>query len=206
MALDISMQTFNGFLLTTPGRDVFGKFFQYLCRGFAGVFESSDPDLHKKFKSVFVRVMEARRTTRWLMSINTFLGFFKQASWNSKLLFRLNQSGMLWWQILDHVRWLQETKTISGDPKQMKRISFLGFVFASVIGIFNFYKHLGEEKDESKKKKIKLQLFKHCLSLICTLHISEMYKTHEAICGFTGATVALIDLHSKYPKKLIKTN
>lgn len=199
MTLDLTQSGLNNFLLTTGGRDVFGKFFQYLARGFAGLTETSDPNLHKHFKAVFVRVMEARRTTRWLMSLNTYLGFYKQSKWKNEQLFRLNQGGMFWWQMLDHIRWLQEVKVISGDPKQMKRISFIGFVLASLVGIYNHYTELKQAKEQDKSK-VKLQLLKHTLSLICTLHISEAYKTSEAICGFTGATVALIDLHSRYPK------
>lgn len=206
--LDLTPTALNTFLLTTAGRDVIGKFFQYLFRGLAGSLEGVKgwEDTQKKVRRLFVRIMEARRTTRWLMSLNTFLALYKPAIWDDELLFRLHQLGMLWWQVLDHYRWLVETQTFQGDAKQMKKISFTGFVLASLLGvIYHMKKAITMKSDDSAKvSENNVQLFKHFLSLINTLHVSEIYTTSEPICGYTGALVALIDINSRYPRVSLK--
>eukprot|EP00924_Labyrinthula_sp_SR-Ha-C_P005432 maker-scaffold_1-augustus-gene-31.50-mRNA-1 protein AED:0.04 eAED:0.04 QI:0/0/0/1/1/1/2/0/608 len=213
------IENINKLLANSTGRDKVGKVVHYTARGMAGVvnevrdmYAKDSPDYAfydyqaQSLRSLFVRIMEARRTTRWLTSLKTYTVLKGKCTWSSPAAFYLAQGGMLWWQIFDHLRWLQEIGWVNGDSKAMKRFSFKGFVLSAFVSTQYFlFKYLKERKDDSvdykQLKATKLQLLKNMLNLIATLHISELKISHEAICGFAGAISALIDLYNIYPKK-----
>ena len=162
-------------------------------------------------RALFVRIMNARRTTRWLSGIPFFLALRALATdgtcpWKNKAAFLVSQGGMLWWTTLDHYRWLQEIGWVSGDSKETKRFSFKGFVAASLASSLYFGNELHaeyakkEDKDEKKLFSLRLNFVKHLLTLVSTLHISELYLSSEHVCGFFGMIASMIDIYTLYPR------
>jgi len=121
-------------------------------------------------------------------------------------LIKLLKQGMVWWQLSDHIRWLQQIKWISGDQAQTKRIGFSGFFVSAIVSFLYNLRSLLNSKDESedKKHKIRLQVVKHFVTVLAAGHISEIAMTHEAVCGFGGAIAASIDIYNMFPRKKIE--
>ena len=218
---DISLVGVQKLLGSSTGRDKVGKLVHYSARGFAGIFADlkegyakGTPEhefvawCHDKARALFVRIMQARRTTRWFAEIGIFLSLFKPAPWkDAPQMFYVAQTGMLWWHILDHYRWLQQIKWLEGDQAVTKRVSFAGFVIAAFISFFYFLNKLIKtpaEETSEKKAATRRQVVKHFVTVLATLHISELLTTHEAICGFGGAIAAAIDIYNLFPKKPAK--
>ncbi len=70
-------------------------------------------------------------------------------------------------------------------------------------------KHLEEEangaaadtnKRDAKALDIKLNLAKSALTLVSVLHVSELWLTHEFVCGITGAAASVIDIYQMFPR------
>ena len=55
-------------------------------------------------------------------------------------------------------------------------------------------------KSDAAENKTKRQLLKQVLTFVSVLHISEIFKTHEIVCGSFGAVAALIDVYELYPR------
>ena len=86
MMYDFSLVGLNTYLNTHNGRDKIGKVVQFVARGMAGYLtelEKAYPDTseqrkvvqqwRKKFQDLFVRIMQARHTVRWLSSLGIIL-------------------------------------------------------------------------------------------------------------------------------------
>jgi len=217
LPFETSLAALNNYLGTSAGRDRIGKFVHYGSRGIAGVADdvvkSTEKGtslhenalfVHQKSRSLFVRLMDARRTMRWLSSISIILTLKSgKFPWKNKSAFIASQLGMIFWQIGDHIRWLQQIGWLQGDQLRSKRISFTGFVLSSLINTMHFLSEFiasKDETDEEKKKVIKLNLIKNAVTLISTLHISELFLSHEGICGACGAIASSIDIYLTFPR------
>lgn len=217
--LDLSLVGVNKFLATVSGRDKLGKAVHYSARCVAGMATEAMEAAEKgspahaqaeyvrvQARGLFVRLMNARRTNRWLASIPIIVALSKDRyPWRSDGAFVVAQLGMVFWHVGDHVRWLQEIGWLAGETARTKRIAFSGFVVSSVVSFAYFLTELGREAkqdkvDEDKARRLRLNIVKHFLTIISTLHISELFMTSEPICGAAGAVASLIDLYTLYPR------
>lgn len=55
--------------------------------------------------------------------------------------------------------------------------------------------------DDSKEKEIRRSVWKHAANLVATLHISELWTSHEVVVGAAGSLAAAITIQELYPKK-----
>mmetsp|Transcript_17467 Transcript_17467/g.21069 ORF Transcript_17467/g.21069 Transcript_17467/m.21069 type:complete len:221 (+) Transcript_17467:95-757(+) len=212
---DVSLSGVNTFLGNSSGRDKLGKLVHYGARGVAGIaadYKDSLPkgsegqvfaeNVHAKARSLFVRIMNARRTTRWLSSTGILLALQKPCPWDNRPAWLVAQYGMVWWQLTDHIRWLQQIKWLPGDEARTKRIGFTGFFISAIVSfLYHLKQFLTVEETEKKKKARKLQIVKHFVTVLAAGHISEIAMSHEAICGFGGAIAASIDIYEMFPRK-----
>jgi len=223
---DATVDGLSRFLGSTGGRDKLGKFVHYGARGLAGfaadklaVMAKNDPsrefweNFHSRMRSLFVRIMDSRRTVRWLSSLPLVITLRDGKNpWSAEEynLYKLASLGMLWWHGGDHIRWLQQIGWLPGDQAHSKRISFAGFVLASLINTAHYLsevrhesKHgIGKEADD-KRKRNRLDLIKHFVTLTSTLHISELVLSSEWLCGLCGAIASGIDIYQLFPRKKI---
>lgn len=131
--------------------------------------------------------------------------------WDDRQSFVVAQLSLLWWQIWDHYRWLQEISWASGDPKQTKRIAFYGFVLSSSVSSLYYLKRLAQPTEElatneTKRNKEYRQTLKHLVTVVSTLHISELYMAGEMATGACGAVASAVDIYEGFPKKNAKQN
>mmetsp|Transcript_9436 Transcript_9436/g.26749 ORF Transcript_9436/g.26749 Transcript_9436/m.26749 type:complete len:234 (+) Transcript_9436:53-754(+) len=223
-SFDLSLTGLNAFLATSVGRDKIGKFVHYGARGIAGLAADAmaaapkgSPQflraqwVHDKARSLFVRIMDSRRTVRWLTSLSVIIALRKDVyPWKNRNAFIVAQVSFMFWQLVDHVRWLQQINWLPGDQARSKRISFTGFVISSLVSLWYFSGELrdevakGENSTPSKLHTLRLTVTKHFLTLISTLHISEIYLSHEFICGACGAIASGIDIYQTFPRKATK--
>ena len=143
------------------------------------------------FKSLMTAVGDARRTVRWFSGLGIVIALRKLAEtgacpWSNSLAFAVAQLGLLWWHALDHYRWLVMNKLVEGDAAfstRLKNVSFTGFVVSSAVQSLYFADKLfGSNPDKQKEPENQRNLAKALLTLVATLHISEIYMTHEAVC------------------------
>ena len=143
---DTSLKGLHAFLGTSLGRDKLGKLVHYSARGVAGVAAdlkeaypkgSREQELaqlvHERSRALFVRIMNSRRTLRWLSSTSVLLALSKPCPWDNQLAFYVAQLGMMWWHLTDHIRWLQQIKWLPGDQARSKRIGFSGFLVSAIV-------------------------------------------------------------------------
>jgi hypothetical protein len=153
-----------------------------------------------------VAVGDARRTVRWLASLGIIIALRKlvetgSCPWSNKLAFAVSQLALLWWHLGDNYRWLIMNQLVQGDSIRVKNVSFAGFVVSSAIGSAYFANQLLNGVEPAKEKETQRNLIKQVLTLIATLHISEIYPTHEVICGVSGAITSAIVIWETFPKK-----
>jgi hypothetical protein len=223
MSFDLTLQGFHTFLSTHAGRDQVGKFVNYGTRGAVGVLADLVTRLPKDdpqrksleewrifLRKIMVSVGDARRTVRWFSGLGIVIALKKlwekgEAPWDNKLAFAVAQLSLLWWHAWDHYRWCVATQLIQGDQTRIKNVSFTGFVISSFVSSVYFAHKLltpppGLLVDKEKAKENQRSLAKSFLTLIATLHISEIYMTHEAICGAAGAVTSAIVIYETFPK------
>jgi hypothetical protein len=229
MSFDVSLAGWNAYLGTHAGRDKIGKFVHYLARGITGAYaerlkalskgspeHASAQYYHDKFRALFVRVMDSRRTVRWFSSLGILITLRKGPEawpWKHKPAFLISQLAMLFWHYVDHYRWLQTIGWLQGDQLQSKRVSFTGFSIAAAVQTLYYgselIEHVEEEangaaadanKRAAKALDIKLNLAKSALTLVSVLHVSELWLTHEFVCGMTGAAASVIDIYQTFPR------
>ncbi|GBG25383.1 Hypothetical Protein FCC1311_016012 [Hondaea fermentalgiana] len=226
-SFDLSLAGANKFLATSVGRDKVGKFVHYGARAVAGLAAQSMENLpkdspeyakvalvHQRARSLFVRIMDSRRTNRWLSSLGIILALRKaKYPWreDATAAYVVAQLGMIWWHVGDHIRWLQQIGWVPGDQARSKRISFTGFVVSAVLNVAYLLseiqlegKQVSAKEDEEAVKKQKfhrrLNLVKHLVTVVSTLHISELFMSSEPICGACGALASAIDIYLTFPR------
>ena len=190
----------------SAGRDKIGKFFHFLARFLSGYYESKAIDgsknyelnilLSKKFKLLWLRIMESRRTVRWLGFLGLVSSIKKDkigtGSWKGRYNLHLTTSLlMICWYLVDHIKWLQQIEWLSGDQRLSKRVSFGFFSVASFLSGIHF----------TTRDGISLDSTKHWLNFIVNLHISELYSTGNITCGLCGTLSSIIDIYKLWPKK-----
>ena len=158
-----------------------------------------------------VAVGDARRTVRWLASLSIIIALKKLVEtgvcpWSNKLAFVVSQLSLLWWHFGDNYRWLIMNQLIEGDANKIKNASFTGFVISSAVSSAYFANKLfspppGLLVDVQKEKETQRNLIKSLLTLVATLHISELLPTHEVICGVSGAICSAIVIWETFPTK-----
>lgn len=221
---------------TYGGRDKALKLIHYICRTTSGGLvdvingmPKSDPKRialqtkQKLIHSVFVQIMESRRTFRWLASLPVLLGLYRgKSAWKNKNMFIIAQLGLVWWHVIDHVRWLQRLGLVtSGTVQRSKQISFAGFAVSNLVSTIYFGQQVwaaqGKRKSVgsngsipdvtssstaiSTRVKDQLQLAKSAMTFVMCLHISELWMSHEVVCGLCGAASSAIDLFLLFPRK-----
>jgi hypothetical protein len=135
------------------GRDKALKLVHYLCRMTSGAMVDVINKLpkgsskrvaletrQKLVHSVFVHIMESRRTFRWLASLPVLIGLYRgNCAWKNKHLFVIAQLGLVWWHVIDHVRWLQRLGLVTtGTVQRSKQISFAGFAISNLASTIYF--------------------------------------------------------------------
>mmetsp|Transcript_10336 Transcript_10336/g.20343 ORF Transcript_10336/g.20343 Transcript_10336/m.20343 type:complete len:234 (+) Transcript_10336:187-888(+) len=227
MSFDLSLVGWNKFLATSSGRDKLGKFVHYGARGIAGYaaqlmlkYPKGSAEyakaafIQEKARALFVRLMDSRRTNRWLSSIPIIIALRSgKCPWreDASVAYIVAQLGMVWWHVIDHIRWLQQIGWVSGDQNNSKRISFRGFVLSSLINTWYVLTEIqreltpgGDGKEDKKAEKEKfmrrLNLVKHLATVISTLHVSELFLSSEPICGACGALASVIDIYQMFPR------
>lgn len=163
------------------------------------------------YRRIMLAVGDARRTVRWLASLGIIIALKKLVEtgacpWTNKLAFVAAQLSLLWWHLGDNYRWLVMNQLVEGDSIKIKNVSFTGFVVSSAISSAYFAHKLispppGLLADVQKEREIQRNLVKNLLTLVATLHISELYPTHEVICGASGAICAAIVIWETFPRK-----
>ena len=220
--LEFSFENVHTFLNTHSKRDKLGKVVHYGSRGMGGLcgtllnfcnqesmFAMFLLTAQSKFKNVFVRVMNARRTVRWLSGTGLALGIMRnQVSLRVKAIKAL----LLTWILSDHYRWLQQLTILPGDQALTRNY---GFSFACFSWALATYHHTAvlmasqpkenETKDETaqrvaKDNKTKRQILRNALGTVSAAHISTLWVSSEAICGFFGSFVAAIDMYDLVPR------
>lgn len=225
--MDLSLVGVNSFMSTHSGRDQVGKFVQYATRGIVGFLTNIITDLPKDsprkaqleahrlfFRKIMVAVGDARRTVRWLASLGVVIALKKLAEtgvcpWSNKIAFAIAQCSLLWWHLGDNYRWLVMNQLVTGDSIKIKNVSFTGFVVSSSVSSAYFANQLinpptGVAQDSAKQQETQRNLIKNLLTLVATLHISEIYQTSETICGVSGAICALIVIWETFPKNPVE--
>ena len=204
-----------------------GKFVNYAARGVVGVLSDRIAGLGKDeaarrkaleesrnwWKRLMTSVGDARRTVRWFSGLGIVLALRKLAEtgacpWTNPTMFAVSQLGLLWWHALDHYRWLVMNQLVGGDAAlstRLKNVSFTGFVVSSFVQSVYFANKLvnpppGQLLDRAKERESQRGLAKALLTLVATLHISELYATHEAVCGAAGALTSLIVVYETFPR------
>jgi len=162
------------------------------------------------YRKIMVSVGDARRTVRWLASLGVIIAlrrFFETGvcPWSNKVAFVVAQLSLLWWHLGDNYRWLVMNQLVEGDHLKIKNVSFTGFVVSSAVSSAYFAQKLmspgpGELADPQKEKETQRNLIKNLLTLVATLHISEIFPTHEVICGASGAICAAIVVWETFPR------
>jgi hypothetical protein len=163
------------------------------------------------FRRIMVAVGDARRTVRWFASLGIIIALKKLVEtgvcpWTNKVAFVVAQLSLLWWHFGDNYRWLVMNQLVEGDATKLKNVSFTGFVISSSVSSAYFAHKLmspppGMLVDVQKERETQRNLIKNLLTLVATLHISEIYPTHEAICGAAGAITAAIVIWETFPRK-----
>ena len=173
------------------------------------------------FKRLMTAVGDARRTVRWFSSLGIVIALKKLAetgacAWaDNKLAFAASQLALLWWHAGDHYRWLVMNKLVHSTMPQaelsalslrLKNVSFTGFVIASAIQSVYFAQKLINPPpallaDKDKEHETQRSLIKSVLTLVATLHISELYMTHEVVCGLAGAATSAIVIYETFPRQ-----
>lgn len=227
LPLDVSLQGAHTFLSAHASRDQVGKFVNYGARAVVGALADSLAKLPKDdklaraaleerlqwWKRLMTSVGDARRTVRWFSSLGIVLALKKLAEtgacpWTNKLAFAASQLALLWWHAGDHWRWLVMNKLVDGDAAfstRLKNVSFTGFVVASSIQTAYFGHKLADPTpamlaDKEKERETQRNLAKAVLTLVATLHISEIYQTHEVVCGLAGAATSAIVIYETFPR------
>jgi hypothetical protein len=223
MAFDLSINGVHAFLSTHTGRDQVGKVVNYGTRGAIGVLNelllrlakddarrASLAEAVAMLKKVMVAVGDARRTVRWFSGLGILIALRKlynegTCPWSNKWAFASAQLSLLWWHVWDHYRWCVMTGLVQGDSTRIKNVSFTGFVISSFISTVYFATRLVTPppmllEDPVKEQEHQRALAKHALTLVSTLHISELAMSHEAICGAAGAATAAITIWETFPK------
>ncbi len=222
-SFDLSLVGLNTYLNTHNGRDKVGKLVQFIARGIAGYLADlkdaspKDSDIyafaaryHTLFKNLFTRIMTARHTVRWLSSLGIIIALRSgNRPWgkddNTHRAYVTSQLLLLWWHFFDHVRWLQQIEWLSGDANKMKNVAFTGFAMSAAISFaYNVKLYLNPTpdmlSDENRMQAVIRQIIKHGVTVVANLHISELYKTHEVICGACGAIASVVDIYDTYPR------
>lgn len=195
------------FLGTSMGRDKVAKTVHYGSRGLAGVCAIFGHEfLRLKFRSLFVTVMEARRCNRWLTSTGVLLALRKpECPWGeeNRVWFVASQISMMMWHLVDHVRWLQKASWLPGDEARSRRLSFLFFGLGSALACTNTIRKLVRAKDTTTDEvaKTRLECVKHAATVVACAHISDLFKTHETICGFSGMVASMVDIYHLFPRR-----
>ena len=200
-----------------------GKVVNYGTRGLLGVINEILPrldaqdarkvtlqELGANLKRVMVEVGNARRTVRWFSGLGIVIALRRLYNegvcpWSSKWMFAVAQLSLLWWHVWDHYRWCIMTGLVVGDSNRIKNVSFTGFVVSSLVSSLYFMRSLITPspmllEDPDKEAENQRALLKHGLTLISTLHISEIAMSHEAICGAAGAATAAITIYETFPR------
>ena len=125
MAAILTLAKLDTVLKSTVGRDKVAKIVHYGSRGVAGLLTAPGSEFwHKKFRKLFVTIMEARRCNRWLSSLGVILALRrKECPWGEdrRLLFVTQQLSMVMWNAVDHIRWLQKATWLPGDEALSRR-------------------------------------------------------------------------------------
>jgi hypothetical protein len=163
------------------------------------------------FRKIMVAVGDARRTVRWLASLGIIIALKKfvetgACPWSNKVAFLIAQVSLLWWHFGDNYRWLIMNQLVTGDATHVKNVSFTGFVVSSTVSSLYFASKVASSEgvEEAKQKENQRNLVKNLLTLVATLHISEIYPTHEVICGASGAIAAMIVIWETFPRKPVE--
>jgi hypothetical protein len=228
MSFDLSLVGWNTYLSSHAGRDKVGKFVHYLARAITGLLadrlkalSKGSPEhaaaqyYHDKLRALFVRIMDSRRTVRWFSSLGIVITLRKGPEawpWKHKPAFFVSQLAMLVWHYVDHYRWLQTIGWLQGDQLESKRVSFSAFSLAAAVQTVYYGNELREQLEEGAKSgadadkqaanalDTKLNLAKSALTLVSVLHVSELWLTHEFVCGITGAAATVIDIYQTFPR------
>lgn len=241
--LDLSVRAVHTFFNQRGSRDKFGKTVHYGARGwadFCGRLAAALPAssgavglllwLQAKLNVLFKRVMNARRTVRWLSGTGLLLPLLEHAKKPQPLPLQSARALLFSWTVLDHVRWLQQIGWLYGDQARSKRI---GFSLATLSWFISFCwnvkklaaskqqpqprQEAGSEVGMEKKKKTFVgggvpsmsaedaatwrNIIKFGLMTISACHISELYTTSNFICGTFGSACAAIDVYNLWPRK-----
>lgn len=158
---DISVPAWHAFLSQHGSRDKVGKVVHYGARGIAAALEGlaarlEGPNsrlalvcmfLSGKFRALFKRVMNARRTVRWLSGTGLLLPLLPTAYGGTRdtkrhpPLLQAARVTLLGWHISDHFRWLQQIGWVTiGDQAATKRV---GFSSATLSFFLSFCHHFG---------------------------------------------------------------
>lgn len=222
MSYDLSLVGLNAVLSNSGARDKLGKLVHYSARGLAGLASEfiarsakGSPtqilaqDAHRYLRALFVRIMDSRRTVRWLSSTSIVLNLMKpKCPWGeeNRFAFTVSQSALVGWHLIDHLRWLQQIGWVRGDQARSKRISFASFVLSASVSLGHWLRQLARapladaEAETKRMTTVWKNIVKAGLTLVACLHISELFKSHEVICGACGAVAAGIDLSNAWPK------
>ena len=241
--LDLSVRAVHTFFNQRGSRDKFGKTVHYGARGwadFCGRLAAALPSgssgtvalllwMQTKLNALFKRVMNARRTVRWLSGTGLLLPLLEHAKKPQPLPLQSARALLFSWTVLDHVRWLQQIGWLYGDQARTKRV---GFSLATLSWFISFcwnVKKLMASKQQQKQQQAAEKgnekkaiggdgvliatsmstedaatwrnIIKFGLMTISACHISELYTTSNFICGTFGSACAAIDVYNLWPRK-----
>ena len=91
-------------------------------------------------------------------------------------------------------------------PRSLKMPCSVSFTFFGIGSFLAAAHHVSKlfassaSKDDAEQvKKTRLIVAKHALTVIACAHISDQFKTHESIAGFTGMGAVSQGAYSLYP-------
>lgn len=136
---------------------------------------------------------------------------------------------LLLWHFFDHARWLQTINFLPGSQIFTRRVSFGCFAlsnflvfahtlpraFPEIFANANRSSDGGDKADEKlrmlhyrqrakvyEKTKARRACLKALVSFITFSHVSELWCTHDWICGFTGVFTSCMDLQDLWRKSV----
>ena len=121
------------------------------------------------------------------------------------------------WHVLDHVRWLQGLKLVSGDAGRTGRISFVLNTFGPAIELYHHLAKLAALKKRVKDeisaaaqddrlalaalaRKHRKGAAKSAMNVVTFAHVADFVPTHDTVCGSFGVITSLMDVYDKWPR------
>jgi len=170
--------------------------------------------IREKNWSLFLGLMNARRTFRWLGSLPHIVALSSgKCPWGTSPLDRFllvtYRCLMVAFPIVDHYRFFVMVKWITRHTQaQIRRVAFRLLCMAHIVKAIAMYRcraRLAKSgQDEGKRDAYRWQFIKASLEILCIAHVSEFpflkAFSNEILCGASGSASCVMSLYEALPR------